>query len=123
MLPTGSVHGRLDDTAALLLQLKAMRADVLSHFKAKDAFYPALQDQALRANDAGAQQLTKVFEANMKVQSTAVQRFYETLETASAANLGNSFKTVAVVMRQRFSTEERAIFPLYERTAKSLESA
>lgn len=30
----------LPDTAALLLQLKAMRAEVLSHFKAKDAFYP-----------------------------------------------------------------------------------
>lgn len=107
----------LPDAPKLSTQLLTMRAEVLSHFKAKDAFYPALVDQAAKANDAAAVQLTKIFEANMKVQSSAVQRFYEAIEVTPGASLISSFKTVATVIRQRFETEERSVFPLYARTA------
>ncbi|PZR13194.1 MAG: hypothetical protein DI536_12960 [Archangium gephyra] len=117
-----AAESALTDAQQLSTQLTSMRAEVLSHFKAKDAFYPALAEQSAKANDAGAAQLTKIFEANMKVQSAAVQRFYETIEATPATNLVSSFKTVAVVIRQRFATEERAVFPLYARTAKALET-
>ena len=107
----------LPDASKLSAQLLSMRVDVLSHFKAKEAFYPALAEQASKANDAAAAQLTKIFEANMKVQSSAVQRFYETIEVTPGATLISAFKTVAAVIRQRFETDERSVFPLYERTA------
>lgn len=107
----------LPDASKLSAQLLSMRAEVLAHFKAKEAFYPALAEQASRANDAAAAQLTKIFEANMKVQSSAVQRFYDAIEETPAAKLISSFETVATVIRQRFETEERSVFPLYARTA------
>jgi len=111
------------DPVKLLGQLKTMRADVLAHFKAKDAFYPTLADQCTQAGDAGAAQLTNIFASNMKVQSAAVQRFFETLETTPATTLAASFRTVTTVIRQRFGTEERAVFPIYVRTSKKPEAA
>lgn len=109
------------DAVKLLGQLKLMRAEVLAHFKAKDAFYPSLADQCTKSGDAGAAQLTNIFASNMKVQSAAVQRFFETLETTPT--LVASFRTVTTVIRQRFGTEERAVFPIYVRTAKKPEAA
>lgn len=109
------------DAGRFSAQLLAMRPAVLTHFKEKDELYPALAAQALAANDSGAAQLTRIFEANMKVQSAAVKRFFETLEVTAPALLASSFKTVALVIRARFVTEGRAVFPLIERTAKVLE--
>lgn len=100
----------------LLEQLRAVRGEVLAHFKAKDAFYPSLAEQCLRAKDAGAAQLTRIFESNMKVQSGAVQRFFEGLDSVNPATVVSSFRTVTTVIRQRFGTEERAVFPIYLRT-------
>lgn len=104
------------DPLKLLEQLRTLRAEVLAHFKAKDAFYPSLAEQCLRANDAGAAQLTRIFESNMKVQSGAVQRFFEGLDAVNPSTLVSSFRTVTTVIRQRFGTEERAVFPIYLRT-------
>jgi hypothetical protein len=111
------------DPQKLLAQLKTMRADVLSHLKAKDAFYPELAEQCARVGDGAAAHLTNIFSSNMKVQSAAVQRFFETLDTTPAAQVLSSFKTVVTVIRQRFGTEERAVFPIYLRTAKKPEAA
>ncbi len=126
-------HGRIEtalttgetlaqNPAALIAHLKTVRPEVLQHFKAKDDFYPALAAQCTKAGDAAGAHLTHIFESNMHVQSAAVQRFFETLETAPAANLLSSFQTVVTVIRQRFSTEERAVFPLFIRSAKTLET-
>lgn len=104
------------DPPRLLEQLRALRSEVLAHFKAKDAFYPSLSEQCVRANDAGAAQLTRIFESNMRVQSAAVQRFFEGLDGANPTTMVSSFRTVITVIRQRFGTEERAIFPIYLRT-------
>ncbi len=106
---------------ALIAHLKTVRSEVLQHFKAKDEFYPALASQCTQAGDAAGAHLTHIFESNMHVQSAAVQRFFDTLETAPSANLLSSFQTVVTVIRQRFSTEERAVFPLFIRSAKTLE--
>lgn len=100
--------------------LRSVRTEVLQHFQAKDIFYPALAEQCTKAGDVAGAHLTHIFESNMKVQSAAVQRFFETLETAPQDQLVSSFQTVATVIRQRFGTEERAVFPLFVRTAKSL---
>jgi hypothetical protein len=116
-----SAEGASGDAGRFSAQLLAMRPTVLSHFQAKDELYPALAAQAMAANDAGAAQLTRIFEANMKVQSAAVRRFFEKLEVTAPALLASSFNTVASVIRARFATESRAVFPLVERTAKVLE--
>jgi hypothetical protein len=116
-----AVEGASSDAGRFSALLLAMRPAVLSHFKAKDELYPALAEQALAANDSAAAQLTRIFETNMKVQSAAVRRFFEKLEVTAPALLESSFKTVASVIRARFATEGRAVFPLVERTAKVLE--
>lgn len=107
--------------AALLTQLLKLRDDVLAHFRAKDAFYPALASRCEAAGDAQGAQLTRIFETNMKVQSGAVQRFFSTLEQAAPAGLPTAYRTVAGVIRQRFGTEEKAVFPLYLRSSKPKE--
>lgn len=106
------------DPTTLLVRLKELRPEVVKHFQEKDAFYPALSAQCTRAGDTAASQLTKIFESNMKVQSAAVQRFFQGLEASTPAVIASSFRTVTLVIRQRFGTEERAIFPIYQRTWK-----
>lgn len=109
--------------AALLKQLLGLRDEVLAHFRAKDAFYPALASRCEAAGDTQGAHLTRIFETNMKVQSGAVQRFFQGLEQAPLAGLPAAYRTVAGVIRQRFGTEEKAVFPLFTRSAKSKEKA
>lgn len=100
------------NTAQLLEVLRGLRAPVLEHLQAKDAFYPALATHLMDTGDAAGAQLARIFEQNMKIQSGAVQRFFEGLDRAAPQALVESYKTVATVLRQRFVTEERAVFPL-----------
>lgn len=116
-------EGLSGNPSALLEQLRVMRDEVLAHFAQKDAFYPSLATQCTEAKDLAGAQLTRIFESNMKVQSAAVQRFFSGLESIPTATLVSSFRTVVSVVRQRFGTEERAIFPLYQRSSKPQESA
>lgn len=95
-----------------------MRAEVLVHFNRKDAFYPALLEQCSKVGDGPGGHLTRIFESNMRVQSAAVKRFFEGLESSTPAQRSSSFRTVATVIRQRFGTEESAVFPIYLRTSK-----
>lgn len=111
------------DAVKLLAQLVSMRAEVLSHFTRKDALYPALLAQCAKVADTPGGLLTRIFESNMKVQSAAVKRFFEGLETATPAQRASSFRTVATVIRQRFGTEESAVFPIYQRTFKGEKAA
>lgn len=89
-----------------------MRELVLEHFRAKDDFYPALASFLTARGDLAGAQLARIFEQNMKVQSAAVQRFFESLDRAQNQQIADGYRTVALVMRQRFSTEEKAVFPL-----------
>lgn len=109
--------------AALLKQLLTLRDEVLAHFRAKDAFYPALASRCEATGDAQGAQLTRIFETNMRVQSGAVQRFFMGLEQAPLVGLTTAYRTIASVIRQRFGTEEKAVFPLYLRNAKAKEKA
>ena len=111
------------DPTKLLAQLQAMRADVLVHFNKKDALYPALSAQCTKVADAAGAHLTRIFESNMTVQSAAVKRFFEGLENSTPAVRASSFRTVATVIRQRFGTEESAVFPIYNRTFKGEKAA
>ncbi len=111
------------DPVKLLVQLQAMRAEVLAHFNKKDALYPALSAQCTKVADGPGAHLTRIFESNMTVQSAAVKRFFEGLEKASPAVRASSFRTVATVIRQRFNTEESAVFPIYNRTFKGEKTA
>ena len=67
--------------------------------------------------------LTRIFESNMRVQAAAVRRFFEGLETLTPAVRASSFRTVITVIRQRFSTEESAVFPIYVRCFKEGKAA
>lgn len=111
------------DATKLASALKSMRRDVVQHFQLKDAFYVSLAAQCVSAKDAGAAQLTKIFESNMKMQSAAVTRFFETLDTTTADAMSSGFRTMLTVIRQRFGTEEKAVFPLFVRTAPKTEGA
>ena len=104
---------------ALIKHLAVARPEVVQHFLSKDAFYPLLAEQCTKAGDSAGAHLSHIFESNMRVQSAAVRRFFESVEIAQQASLLSSFQTVVTVIRQRFSTEERAIFPLFVRTAKA----
>jgi hypothetical protein len=107
----------------LLTVLQGMRRLVVTHFAQKDAFYVALAAQCAAANDVQAAQLTRIFDSNMRMQSAAVVRFFEGLDSAGPATLASSYRTMATVIRQRFSTEEKAVFPLFKRTAPKTEEA
>lgn len=111
------------DVPQLLAVLRNMRRTVIAHFAQKDAFYVALAQQCATANDVQAAQLTRIFEANMKMQSAAVVRFFENLDTAAPDTVASNYRTMSTIIRQRFSTEEKAVFPLYKRTAPKLEEA
>lgn len=100
-----------------------MRAEVLVHFNRKDALYPALLEQCSKVGDGPGGHLTRIFESNMRVQSAAVKRFFEGLEKSSTAVIASAFRTVATVIRQRFGTEESAVFPIYVRTFKREQAA
>ncbi|MDX2010288.1 MAG: hemerythrin domain-containing protein [Myxococcaceae bacterium] len=108
----GTADESLLEPAALYAHLKAVRADIVSHFREKDAFYPELSEALQTAGDNAGAQLARIFESNMKIQSAAVQRFFEALDRAAPAQLPQSYQTVASVIRQRLSTEEKAVFPL-----------
>lgn len=97
---------------ALAASLREIRESVLEHFRAKDAFYPVLADHLTARGDLAGAQLARIFEQNMKVQSAAVQRFFESLERVQSQQVADGYRTIAMVMRQRFSTEEKAVFPL-----------
>lgn len=113
----------VNDASKLLAQLLAMRADVLKHFTEKDALYPALLERCSQKSDTPGAHITRIFEQNMKVQSAAVKRFFEGLETLAPAVRASSFKTVTIVIRQRFGTEESAVFPIYIRNFKEDKAA
>ena len=111
------------DAVKFLAQLASMRAEVLLHFTRKDALYPALLEQCAKVADTPGAHLIRIFESNMRVQSAAVKRFFEGLESSPPAQRASSFRTVATVIRQRFSTEESAVFPIYQRTFKGEKTA
>ena len=111
------------DAEKFLAQLISMRPEVLQHFLQKDALYPALLAQCEKVVDAPGTTLIRIFESNMRVQSAAVRRFFEGLESATPAQRASSFRTVAIVIRQRFGTEESAVFPIYVRTFKNEKAA
>ena len=111
------------DPGKLLAQLQAMRADLLAHFNKKDALYPALTAQCTKMADGPGAHLTRIFQSNMTVQSAAVKRFFEGLENSTPAVRASAFRTVATVIRQRFGTEESAVFPIYNRTFKGDQAA
>lgn len=111
------------DPGQLLAKLLSLRAVVLQHFDRKDALYPALSEQCVKVADAPGAHLTKIFESNMRVQAAAVRRFFEGLETLSPTVRASSFRTVITVIRQRFGTEESAVFPIYVRSFKEGKAA
>ena len=107
----------LADSNAVLTMLRRSSAMVISHLEAKDAFYVQLAALCTSKGDLPSGNIVKIFEQNMGVQSQAVRKFFSSLD-APAPNFGQSFKTMAFILRQRISTEEKAVFPMYAKHSK-----
>jgi hypothetical protein len=103
----------LDQAPALAGKLRAMRPLLLEHLSAKDDFYAELKALCSGRNDIATGNVAKIFEDNMRVQSAAIRRFFEGLDGAVSPLLVQSFRTMALVIKSRILTEERAVFPLY----------
>lgn len=103
----------LERVEALHARLKEMRPLLLEHFDQKDAFYVKLRELCAHNGDLASSNIAKIFDDNMRVQSGAIRRFFNALDTSSSPLLAQSFKTMGLIIRSRLSTEERAVFPLY----------
>jgi hypothetical protein len=102
-----------DQAPALASRLKTFKPVMLEHLLAKDAFYAELKALCLGRGDLAAGNVAKSFEDNMRVQASAIRRFFESIEGAVSPLLAQSFRTMALVIKSRIATEERAVFPLY----------
>jgi hypothetical protein len=95
----------------LAKRLEVLRPIIKEHLAAKERFYAELRE---RCGDLASGNLARMFEENMRVQSNAILRFFEGLDAGVVSPLlGDLFKTMALVIRTRLATEERAVFPLY----------
>lgn len=102
--------GQVEPLAERLKQLKPL---LVAHLEAKDAFYARLRQLCSEAGDLASANIATIFNENMTVQSGAIRRFFSSLEGAPSPLLAQSFTTMALIIRNRLSTEERAVFPLY----------
>ena len=108
----------LDQVGALHARLLELKPVLLAHLDAKDAFYARLVELCALRGDLAATNVAKMFDENMRVQSGAARRFFAALETAGSPLLAQSFKTMALIIRGRLLQEERAVFPLYLKSAR-----
>ena len=98
---------------ALAERLRQLKPLLLAHLDAKDAFYSRLKQLCSDSGDLASANIATVFHDNMSVQSGAIRRFLASLDAAASPLLSQSFTTMALIIRNRLSTEERAVFPLY----------
>lgn len=105
----------IKDLPKLDEQLKALVPLLLEHLDEKERFYVELKQLAAEKNDASGTSIATIFESNMQVQSGAIRRFCQTAQGPLSEVVARSFETMAHIIRSRFSTEERAVFPLYAR--------
>ena len=94
-------------------RLKELKPVLLAHLDAKDAFYLRLRQLCSDNGDLASANIATIFNDNMSVQSGAIRRFFSSLEGAPSPLLAQSFTTMALIIRNRLATEERAVFPLY----------
>lgn len=112
---------RLDavvDPSGLAAQLRELRPHVEAYLVNDDAFYPQLKALCEASGDTAGSHLVGIFESNMRVQAGGVRRFFLGLETMPLTQVSSSYKTVANLLRQRFDTEAKAIFPIHQRNLK-----
>ena len=103
----------LNEPAPLVAKLKAMRPMMLEHLDAKDAFYAELRAACAGRGDLSSGNTAKIFEDNMRMQAAAIRRFFESLDHGMSPVFSQTFRTMALVIKSRIVTEERAVFPLY----------
>jgi hypothetical protein len=102
--------------AATMAALLPIQSLVDEHLRAKENFYAELETLCRTRNDATGVNLTAIFRTNMTVLGGAVQKFFRDLATMKdEAVLKNALRTVSHVLRSRFDTEEKAVFPIYQR--------
>ena len=96
---------------ALIARLKQLEPLLLGHLDAKELFYARLKKLCADNSDLASANFATMFSENMDVQSAAIRRFFTTLEVSP--QLQQSFSTIALIVRSRLRTEDRAVFPLY----------
>jgi hypothetical protein len=102
-----------DQVGPLASRLKVMRPLILDHLTAKDVFYAELRALCAGRGDLAASNTARIFEDNMRLQASAIRRFFGSLDGAISPVLAQSFRTMSLIIKTRMVTEERAVFPLY----------
>lgn len=95
-------------------RLTELKPVVLKHLKRKAEFYRDLAKLCEQRADEEGARLVRISEANMMVQSNAVVNFFENLDQP-IDGVHQTFRTISDVLRARFATEERKLFPLFEK--------
>jgi hypothetical protein len=95
-------------------RLAELKPLVLKHLKRKEAFYEDLAQRCDRRGDTEGAQLVRISETNMQVQTNAVVNFFENLHKP-INGVHQAFRTISDVLRARLATEEKKLFPLFEK--------
>jgi hypothetical protein len=106
------------DEARLVAALRALRPALEQNLAAKDKLYQDSAKAFDRAGQPGPAQILRIFEQNMGLVSNSVRGFLASIDSAKdARSLRDRLPTVVRVLRERMDSEERAVFPLFDRSA------
>ena len=104
--------------AGLVAALRALKPALEENLAAKDKLYQDSAKAFDRAGQPGPAQILRIFEQNMGLLSNSVRGFLASIDSAKdARSLRDRLPTVVRVLRDRMDSEERAVFPLFDRSA------
>ena len=122
-----SAHGELRrsltelekcEEAQLIAALRALKPALEENLAAKEKLYQDSAKAFERAGQAGPAQILRIFEQNMGLLSNSVRVFLASIDSAKdGRSLRDRLPTVVRVLRERMDSEERAVFPLFDRSA------
>ncbi|MBF5041550.1 MULTISPECIES: hemerythrin domain-containing protein [Myxococcaceae] len=106
------------EDAGLVSALRALKPALEQNLAAKDQLYQDSAKAFERAGQPGPAQILRIFEQNMGLVSSSVRGFLASIDSAKdPRSLRDRLPTVVRVLRERMDSEERAVFPLFDRSA------
>ena len=106
------------EEARLVAALRTLKPALEENLSAKEKLYQDSAKAFERAGQPGPAQILRIFEQNMGLLSNSVRVFLGSLDSAKdGRSLRDRLPTVLRVLRDRMDSEERAVFPLFDRSA------
>lgn len=106
------------EEARLVAALRTLKPALEENLAAKEKLYQDSAKAFERAGQPGPAQILRIFEQNMGLLSNSVRVFLGSLDSAKdGRSLRDRLPTVVRVLRDRMDSEERAVFPLFDRSA------